>query len=201
MLDNLEQVIECGPAISRLLLSARRPVDPGDQPAAIATSGRDRVSASTIADRQLEREGTPAETLFAARAREASYDFAVSDENRDAIRQISRRLGGIPLAIELAASWIKVFPPRRLLENLDRQLDVLVRGPRDLPERQQTMRSAIAWSYQLLSESEQILFRQLGIFVGAVHPQQCRERLLYSRLMPGRAKWPGSRSWKRSPRW
>jgi len=109
---------------------------------------------------------TPAEALFAARAREASYGFAVSDENREAVRQISRRLGGIPLAIELAASWVKVLPPQRLLENLDRQLDVLVRGPRDLPQRQQTMRSAIAWSFLLLSEREQSLFRQLSVFAG-----------------------------------
>ncbi len=121
--------------------------------------------------RPLQIEGangkeTPAEALFAARAREASYGFTVSDENREAVRQISRRLGGIPLAIELAASWVKVLPPQRLLDNLDRQLDVLVRGAKDLPERQQTMRSAIEWSFQLLPEREQTLFRQLSVFAG-----------------------------------
>ncbi|MEZ4530911.1 MAG: hypothetical protein R2855_07735 [Thermomicrobiales bacterium] len=60
------------------------------------------------------------------------------------MRQISAPPRRDSTAIELAASWVKVLPPQRLLENLDRQLDVLVRGPRDLPERQQTMRSAIS---------------------------------------------------------
>jgi predicted ATPase/DNA-binding CsgD family transcriptional regulator len=166
VLDNLEQVIECGPAIARLLLAA-------PQVTILATSRQPLQLQGEIEYplRPLQVDGsngneTPAEALFAARAREASYGFAVSEENREAVRQISRRLGGIPLAIELAASWVKVLPPQRLLENLDRQLDVLVRGARDLPIRQQTMRSAIAWSYQLLSEREQILFRQLSVFSG-----------------------------------
>ena len=166
VLDNLEQVIECGPAIAQLLLSAPELFILATSRQPLQLQGEIEYPLRPLPIESQDGTETPAETLFAARAREASYEFAVSDENRDAIRQISRRLGGIPLAIELAASWIKVFPPRRLLENLDRQLDVLVRGPRDLPERQQTMRSAIAWSYQLLSANEQMLFRQLSVFVG-----------------------------------
>lgn len=166
VLDNLEHVIDCGPTIAHLLHRA---------PAltVLATSRQplqlhDEVE-FPVRPLQTEPNGspeTPAEQLFLLRAGEASYGFAATSENREAIRQISRRLGGIPLAIELAASWVKVLPPRRLQENLDRQLDVLVRGPRDLPERQQTMRSAIAWSYQLLAPGEQSLFRQLGVFHG-----------------------------------
>jgi predicted ATPase/DNA-binding CsgD family transcriptional regulator len=166
VLDNLEQVIECGPAVARLLQAA-------PQVTILATSRQPLQLQGEVEYplRPLQIDGsngkeTPAEALFAARAREASYGFAISEENREAVRQISRRLGGIPLAIELAASWVKVLPPQRLLENLDRQLDVLVRGARDLPIRQQTMRSAIAWSYQLLSEREQVLFRQLSVFSG-----------------------------------
>ena len=166
VLDNLEQVIESGPPIARLLQMA-------PDLTILATSRQPLQLQGEIEFplRPLLVEGSngteaPAEALFAARASEASYGFAVTEENREAVRQIARRLGGIPLAIELAASWVKVLPPQRLLENLDRQLDVLVRGPRDLPQRQQTMRSAIAWSYQLLSEREQALFRQLSVFAG-----------------------------------
>lgn len=166
VLDNLEQVIECGPAIARLLQAA-----PGLTILATSRQPLQLQGEIEYPLRPLSVEGsngseTHAEALFVARAREASYQFTVSEENRPAVRQIARRLGGIPLAIELAASWVKVLPPQRLLENLDRQLDVLVRGPRDLPERQQTMRSAIAWSYQLLTEREQALFRQLSVFSG-----------------------------------
>jgi non-specific serine/threonine protein kinase len=107
-----------------------------------------------------------AERLFITRASESSYGFEATDETRQVIREICRRLGGIPLAIELAATWVKVLPPQRLLDNLDRQLDVLVRGARDLPPRQRTMRSAIAWSYQLLNEEQQALFRALSVFGG-----------------------------------
>jgi predicted ATPase/DNA-binding CsgD family transcriptional regulator len=166
VLDNLEQVVECGPTL--VLLLQRAPnltiLVTSRQPLQLKGEAEYPLRPlSTIADSGGE---PPAEQLFLVRAREASYGFVATAENREAIRGISERLGGIPLAIELAASWVKVLPPQRLLENLDRQLDVLVRGPRDLPERQQTMRSAIAWSYQLLSESEQRLFRQLGVFQG-----------------------------------
>jgi predicted ATPase/DNA-binding CsgD family transcriptional regulator len=167
VLDNLEQVVDCGPTIVHLLHRA-------PELTVLATSRQPLQLHSEVEFplRPLRTEPngaqeTPAEQLFLVRAGEASYGFVATSENRDAIRQISQRLGGIPLAIELAASWVKVLPPKRLQENLDRQLDVLVRGPRDLPERQQTMRSAIAWSYHLLPSSEQALFRQLGVFQGA----------------------------------
>jgi predicted ATPase/DNA-binding CsgD family transcriptional regulator len=166
VLDTLEQVIDCGPTIVHLLqrVPALTILATSRQP--IQVHGEVEFSLRPL---QTEPNGsleTPAEQLFLLRAGEASYGFVATPENREAIRQISRRLGGLPLAIELAASWIKVLPPQRLRDNLDRQLDVLVRGPRDLPERQQTMRSAIAWSYQLLSSAEQSLFRQLGVLQG-----------------------------------
>lgn len=166
VLDNLEQVIESAPIVARLLLSV-----PGLTMLATSRQPLQLQGEIEFPLRPLQIDGpngneTPAEALFAARAREASYGFVVTDENREAVRQIARRLGGLPLAIELAASWVKVLPPQRILENLDRQLDVLVRGPRDLPQRQQTMRSAIAWSFQLLPEQERVLFRQLSVFAG-----------------------------------
>ena len=166
VLDNLEQVIESGPAIARLLIAAPQLTILATSRQPLQLQGEIEFPLRPLAIEGSNGTETPAEALFAARAREASYGFVVSDENREAVRQISRRLGGVPLAIELAASWVKVLPPQRLLENLDRQLDVLVRGARDLPIRQQTMRSAIAWSFQLLSVREQTLFRQLSVFAG-----------------------------------
>lgn len=166
ILDNVEHLIDCGPTLGQLvqhapgttlLLTSRQPLQlqvEHEFPLRPLPTGADSTGTS------------PAEQLFVLRARESSYGFAVTDDNRQAIRQIAQRLGGIPLAIELAAPWVKMLPPRQLHENLDRQLDVLVRGPKDLPRRQQTMRSAIAWSYHLLSPREQEIYRQLSVFHG-----------------------------------
>jgi predicted ATPase len=82
------------------------------------------------------------------------------------VAAICRRLDGLPLAIELAAARIRLLPPKALLARLERRLPTLTDGPRDLPERQRTLRGALAWSYDLLSATEQALLRRLSIFVG-----------------------------------
>jgi tetratricopeptide (TPR) repeat protein len=82
------------------------------------------------------------------------------------VAEICRRLDGLPLAIELAAARMKLFSPQVLLSRLERRLPLLVGGARDMPARQQTLRNAIAWSYDLLAEPEQQLFRRLSVFVG-----------------------------------
>jgi len=89
----------------------------------------------------------------------------VASRSPGVLRSICHRLDGLPLAIELAATRIKVFTPQTLLAQLDRCLPLLTNGARDLPARQQTLRSAIAWSYDLLSPHEQALFARLGVFV------------------------------------
>ena len=104
--------------------------------------------------------------LFTQRASAIWPGFALSAENAPVVREICVRLDYLPLAIELAAARTKVLSPEAILDKLQRPLQLLTGGPRDLPERQQTLRDAIAWSYSLLSEAEQRLFRRLCVFAG-----------------------------------
>lgn len=103
--------------------------------------------------------------LFVQRARAVVPDFALTPDNAADVATICQRLDGLPLAIELAAARTLLLPPPALLEQLAHPLHVLTGGARDLPERQQTMRRTLAWSYDLLSEAEQALFRRLAVFV------------------------------------
>jgi predicted ATPase/DNA-binding CsgD family transcriptional regulator len=110
----------------------------------------------------------PAVALFVERAREVDPDFVQTEENAAPIAEICRELEGLPLAIELAAARIKLLSPEALLARLDRRLALLTDGPRDLPDRQRTLRAAIAWSYDLLSPPEQRLFARLAVFAGHI---------------------------------
>jgi predicted ATPase/DNA-binding CsgD family transcriptional regulator len=104
--------------------------------------------------------------LFTQLALAIKPDFALTEASARAVAEICIRLDGLPLAIELAAARIKLLPPKALLARLERRLQVLSGGERDLPVRQQTLRSTIKWSYDLLDEGEQRLFRRLSVFVG-----------------------------------
>jgi predicted ATPase/class 3 adenylate cyclase/DNA-binding CsgD family transcriptional regulator len=105
-------------------------------------------------------------TLFIERAQAVKSDFQVTDANARAIAEICVRLDGLPLALELAAARVKLFPPQALLARLEQRLQVLTSGARDAPVRQQSLRNTIAWSYELLPAEEQRLFRRLSVFVG-----------------------------------
>jgi non-specific serine/threonine protein kinase len=107
-----------------------------------------------------------ARDLFTLRAEHANPAFTVTAGNAAVIDAICDRLDRLPLALELAAARTNVLPPRALLARLDQRFALLTGGPRDVASRQRDMRAAIAWSYDLLSEPEQVLFRRLGVFVG-----------------------------------
>jgi predicted ATPase/Tfp pilus assembly protein PilF/DNA-binding XRE family transcriptional regulator len=104
--------------------------------------------------------------LFVERAQAAAPSFALTQANCAAVAAVCRRLDGLPLALELVAARLRVLSPTEVLARLDRLLPLLVGGPRDLPQRQQTMSAAIDWSYELLGAAEQTLFRRLSVFAG-----------------------------------
>ena len=110
--------------------------------------------------------GSPAVQLFLERASATGAELPLDGEAAQAVAEICRRLEGLPLAIELAAARTRLLSPAALLARLDRRLPVLAGGPHDLPARQKTMRDAIAWSYELLDEPEQALFRRMCVFTG-----------------------------------
>ena len=104
--------------------------------------------------------------LFVQRASSVRPDFAITDKNTAAVAAICVHLDGLPLAIELAAARINVLSPTALLPRLEKRFEVLRAGTRDLPPRLQTLRSAIDWSYDLLDQRAQTLFRRLAVFAG-----------------------------------
>lgn len=109
---------------------------------------------------------SPAGALFLERAQDIGTEIALTPATVSAIAAICRRLDGLPLAIELAVGWLPLLSPTALLARLDHRLDMLVGGARDLPLRQQALRDAITWSFDLLDEREQTLFRRLAVFSG-----------------------------------
>ena len=114
----------------------------------------------------MELAKVPAVRLFVERARAVRAEFALTPANAATIARICHRVDGLPLAIELAAARARLLPPAALLARLESRLWFLTGGPRDAPTRQQTMRAAVIWSHDLLTEEERALFRRLAVFVG-----------------------------------
>lgn len=173
VLDNFEQLASSAPLVADLLAASpglkvlvtsrsplhvraehEFPVAPLELPSRRSGGGRAVVA------------GSAAVALFVDRARAAEPGFALTDANAAAVAEICRRLDGLPLAIELAASWCRLLSPQALLTRLERRFKLLTGGPRDLPARQQTLHDTIAWSYDLLRPEEQIVFRRLSVFAG-----------------------------------
>lgn len=177
VLDNFEQVVEAAPQIAELLTACERikVLTTSRIPLHIRGEYEITVEPFVLPDRAadlspeklLEYE---AMRLFVMRVQAFKPDFALTAANAPAILNLCTRLDGLPLAIELAAARMRQFTPHQLVAQLDSEaanpLPLLSNGPRDLPARQQTLHAAIGWSYHLLDEASQKLFRQLGVFVG-----------------------------------
>lgn len=173
VLDNFEHVLAAAPHVADLLAGCPRLKVLVTSREALHLSGEQQLSVPPLAlpdpSRPLSNDDIAqyeAIRLFVERAQTVKPEFAVSGANASAVAEICRRLDGLPLAIELAAARVKMFSPAAILARLDRRLTVLTGGPRNLPLRQQTLRQAIAWSYDLLSAEEQRLFRRVAVFVG-----------------------------------
>ena len=156
VLDNFEQVIDAARAVAELLSRA-----PG---CAVIVTSRERLGVAA----EQEYPVAPlsphsAVELFTARARQVEPGYEPGAE----IDAICERLDRLPLALELAATRVKLLSGQQLLARLEQRLPLLAGGRRDLPERHSTMRATIAWSYDLLSEPEQRLFTRLAVFVGS----------------------------------
>jgi predicted ATPase len=108
----------------------------------------------------------PSVALFVERARGVLPGFELTEVNAAVIAEICSRLDGLPLALELAAARLRHMEPETLLGRLQRALRFLVDSPRDLPERQRTLRSTIEWSHTLLGEAAKRVFRRLAVFTG-----------------------------------
>ncbi len=172
VLDNFEHLLTAAPLVAGLLTHApglvvlatsRIPLRIGGErefavPALSVPAAGQPMTAAALA-------GSDAGRLFVERALSIDTAFSLNDAEAAAVRDVCARLDGLPLAIELAAARTKTLTPLQLRDRLDRRLPLLTDGPRDAPDRHQTLRDAIAWSYGLLSPDEQRLFRQLTVFV------------------------------------
>jgi predicted ATPase len=165
VLDNMEQLTDAAGDISELLAMA-------DGAQILVTSRRtirgERVFELTPLAVPADGAITPAVELFLERARAIRPEFEPTTEDMAAIAELSRRLDGLPLAIELASAWMRILSPRAVLERMGhRRLQLLRTGPRDLPWRQRTLRDTVAWSYSLLAPTSRRLFTRLAVFVGS----------------------------------
>jgi predicted ATPase len=173
ILDNFEQVGRAAPEIARLLTACPRVKTLVTSRVPLRVRGEHEFAVPPLDIPDLARLPAlehlikySAVELFLRRAQAIRPTFAVTPDLAPTIAAICARLDGLPLALELAAARLKLLSPQMVLARLDTSLALLTQGATDLPKRQQTMRRAISWSYELLDEPEQRLFRQLAVFTG-----------------------------------
>src|SRR5215213_9577039 len=173
VLDNFEHLIEAAPIVAHLLSACPEVTILVTSRVRLRVSGEHEFPVAALELADLNRDRAVEEIargaavrLFVARAQAVQPDFVLTPENARDVAEICRRVDGLPLAVELAAARIKVLPPAALLARLEPRLPLLTGGGRDLPQRQRTMRDAIAWSYDLLPPDEQALLRHLSVFAG-----------------------------------
>jgi predicted ATPase/class 3 adenylate cyclase len=173
LLDNFEQVVTAALLVARIvsasprlkvLVTSREVLHVHDeQEFAVPPLGVPDIEHLSSLEALSQYEAV---ALFIQRARLVKADFEVTNENAPAVAEICYRLDGLPLAIELAAARIRLLPPQAILSRLASRLQLLTAGGLDVPERQQTLRSTMQWSYDLLQPGEQMLFRRMSVFTG-----------------------------------
>ncbi|TKJ34209.1 helix-turn-helix domain-containing protein [Blastococcus sp. CCUG 61487] len=169
VVDNLEHLLDSVPDLGELLERCPGVVLLATSRAALRLRGEYEhpVQPLALPPRAADAEdvaGSPAGALFLARARAVAPAFDVDDANAAHVAQVCARLAGIPLALELAAAKVRLLSPALLVSRLDAAM--ASGGQRDLPSRQRTLTATLDWSYELLDEGEQRLFRLLGLFTG-----------------------------------
>ncbi len=180
VLDNLEQLLPQGaPVIAEMLQAAPNVKAVASSRAALHVYGEQEMAIEPL--RLPDLRALPslealsqfeAVKLFIERAVAARHDFQATNENAPAIAGICERVDGLPLAIELAAARVKLFTPQALLARLETSASVLGSGARDLPGRQQTLKGAIAWSYDLLDKPLERLFARFSVFARGANLEQ-----------------------------
>ena len=173
VLDNFEHLLAGAPVVTRLLQETSAVRILVSSRSSLRVSGEQECPVPPLAVPEEEDRPTAAllaacesVRLFAERAAAAVPGFTLDDENAPAVAAIARRLDGLPLAIELAAARVKLLPPEAILPRLEHSLGLLTGGGRDLPDRQQTLRATIAWSYDLLTEGARRLLGVCSVFAG-----------------------------------
>ncbi|MCW5880764.1 MAG: tetratricopeptide repeat protein [Anaerolineae bacterium] len=173
VLDNFEHVLHAAPTIAqllaaapelRILVTSRGPLRLRGEQVFPVTPLRLPDTDAVVTPANLA--ANPAVALFVHHARGSRPGFTVTERNAVTIASICRRLDGLPLALELAAAWLRLLAPDELLQHLDDRLALLADGPRDMPPRHQTLRRTLDWSYDLLDMAARRLFRQLALFEG-----------------------------------
>jgi predicted ATPase len=172
--DNFEQVVGAAPLLSELLAAASGLVVLVTSRAVLRLSGEHEfavpplpVPPARAGPDAADLQGYASVQLFVERAHAVDPGFELTAGNAGAVAEICRRLDGLPLAIELAAARVRLLPPQALLARLGQRFSLLTGGARDLPQRQQTLRNTLDWSFELLSAGEQALFARLGVFAGS----------------------------------
>ena len=159
VLDNAEHVREAMPALVELLAHAPRLTILVTSRTVLHLSGEHVFPVAPL-------DAEASQALFEQRARSLQPDFRITPENRGAVRELCRRVDGLPLAVELAAARVRALSPQAVLERLNERLSFLAGGPHDLPARQQTLYETLDWSYELLSDEERALLARLSVFRG-----------------------------------
>ena len=173
LLDNFEHVVGAGPALSELLGACHGVKMIVTSRAALRLRSEYEYEVPPLGMPPRITSGDPEEALgwdavklFVDRAQSANSTFELTRENLSTVTEICSALDGLPLAIELAAARMKLLTPEAMLPRLFHRLQLLTGGPRDVPERQKTLRATLDWDYDLLSETEQSVFRRLAVFAG-----------------------------------